>query len=372
MTSLPPSSALSRELPSLEAIRIEKARRLTNQRETTDLNSSRKRCRSLAGFVREAWPVLLPDVAYVHGWHIDMLCDHLEAITRGHFLAQQLDNRLLINEPPGTMKSLLVVVFYPAWEWGPCGMRHLQTIATSFRDDACARDSRRFRTLVRSEWFQSRWPTPLVIENEGHIENVVGGFRKAIPFGSLMGARADRLLIDDPHPIDVVESEADRERAIMRFRESATLRLNNPKASAIIVIMQRLHQRDISGIIDELRLAYVHVMLPMRFEPERACVTPFGKDRRTRDGELLFPERFPLAVVERDERAMTAYAIAGQHQQRPTPRGGLIFKRSWFALRGAAPGDCRRVRGWDLAASEKEKAAFTAGVRLAYDVKARH
>lgn len=359
-------------LPSLAEMDEIDARAVVAKTEAQDHKKIRAKCTSLHEFIKQAWHVLLPETHYAEGWHIKLLCAHLEAITRGKMLAQGLDNRLLANVPPGSMKSLLVMVFWPAWEWGPCGMVHLQYIATSYRHDYCVRDSLRFRKLVMSDWFQRLWPVTLTKINEMKIENERGGFRETVPFTSLLGGRADRLLIDDPHSIEGTESEPDRERAIRQFRETAVLRLNDPKTSAIVIIMQRLHLRDLSGVIEELQLPYVHVMLPMRFEPERACETPFGRDPRKTDGELLFPERFPSSVVDRDEKAMTAYAIASQFQQRPAPRGGLIFKRHWFALVPAAPGECRRVRGWDLAASQTETSAYTVGLLLAFDAKLRH
>ena len=64
-------------------------------------------------FIQRAWPVVEPSTRYVHGWHIDAIAAHLEAVTSGEI------NRLLINVPPGTMKSLAVGVLWPAWEWGP-------------------------------------------------------------------------------------------------------------------------------------------------------------------------------------------------------------------------------------------------------------
>jgi hypothetical protein len=103
-------------LPTLDQIRAERARREAEretQRKSEQAQATRERCTSLVGFVREAWHVLEPNSVYWHGWHIDAICDHLEAITAGRL------NRLLINVPPGMMKSLLVSVFWPAWEWGP-------------------------------------------------------------------------------------------------------------------------------------------------------------------------------------------------------------------------------------------------------------
>lgn len=310
---------------------------------------------------------MFPDKPFVEGWHIRFVCEHLEALTRGDFLAHNLDNRLLVNIPPSGMKSLLVCVFWPAWEWGPCGLASLQYIATSFKEDNVFRDARRMRALVQSTWFQSHWKIRLVREAEGDFENSAGGRRQAIPFASLTGGKCDRLLIDDPHSVDTAESDVDREKKVRTFRESITTRLNDPVRSVIVVIMQRLHEKDISGTIIALKLPYVRIMLPMRFEKDRRCVTPFGEDPRTQEGELLFPERFPKDVVDRDEKTMGAHATAGQHQQRPSPRGGLMFKRHWFKIVKAAPAHCRRVRGWDLAASETEGAAYTCGVRLGYD-----
>jgi predicted phage terminase large subunit-like protein len=109
----------------------------------------------------------------------------------------------------------------------------------------------------------------------------------------------------------------------------------------------------------------------MRFEMERQCRTSIGfVDPRSYEGELLDPVRMPRETLDSLEAGMTEYAVAGQNQQRPSPREGGIFKRYWFDFVAAVPAGAKRCRGWDLAAS-KEKAgtskgpAFTAGVKLA-------
>src|SRR5262249_26436409 len=83
-------------------------------------------------------------------------------------------------------------------------------------------------------------------------------------------------------------------------------------------------------------------------------------------GELLFPDRFPKAVVEREKKGTGSHPVAGQYQQRPAPRGGLLFKRHWLQPCHAVPGDCVWVRGWDFAASTELTAAYTCGVLLGY------
>lgn len=354
------------KLPSLMEIRAERQRRSTRDAASGDLQSVRDRCRSLAGFVREAWPILEPNTPFVDGWVIKAICDHLEAITNGTFLRLGLSNRLLINVPPGMMKSLLVSVFWPAWEWGPAGMPSTRYLTTSYSEDYATRDSRKMRDLVRSDWYQSLWGSRVSLTRTGETSfaNAEMGNREAMPFKSLTGGRGERLIIDDPHSTEDAESEADRKRAIRIFKESVPTRQNDAVTSAIVIIMQRLHEEDVSGTAISMGLGYVHLMLPMEFEPERRCVTPIFTDPRTEDGELLFPERFPRAVVERDKVPLGSYGVAGQFQQRPAPRGGLMFQRAWFRVVEAAPMGTRWVRGWDFAASTEDGSAETAGVKL--------
>ena len=353
----------------LQQVRTEIARRAAEKERlevAQNAEAIRLRCRSLAGFVREAWHVLEPGNAYVHGWHIDAICTHLEAVTDGRI------TRLLINVPPGTMKSLIVSVFWPTWEWGLCARPSLRYLTTSYSETYAKRDSRRMRDLVTSEWYQRLWPDiELQRAAELSFENTKRGAREGMPFQSLTGGRGDRVIIDDPHSTETAESEADRARTTRIFRESVPTRLINPERSAIVVIMQRLNERDVSGQIIALQLGYVHLMLPMEFEPERRCETSIGfRDPRSYDGELLFPERFPREVIERDKRVMTAYAIAGQYQQRPAPREGGLFKREWFAIVDVAPPAKKVARAWDFAGTKQQSGRdpdWTAGVRMMQD-----
>ena len=132
------SGPSSQSFPPLEQLKAELARREAAEeleRVNRDAEAIRARCRTLAGFVREAWHVLEPNTTYVHNWHIDAICEHLEAVTDGRI------NRLLITVPPGSMKSLLVSVFWQAWEWGPAGKPFLRYLSTAFNDGPVLRDA---------------------------------------------------------------------------------------------------------------------------------------------------------------------------------------------------------------------------------------
>lgn len=371
MMNLHSLSASHVRLPSPEEIQQELARRATErerQRIAENYEAIRNKCQSLSGFIEEGWHVLEPNKLFVPNWHIDLICDHLEAITHGKFLEMGLPNRLLVNVPPGTMKSLIISVFWPAWEWGPMRLPSMRFINTSYSDTYVVRDSRRMRDLVMSPWFQALWGDHVELKRSGErsFSNTRTGSRDGVPFGSLTGGRGDRLVIDDPHSTETAESDAERRRTVRIFLESVPLRVNDARESAIIVVMQRLHPKDVSGIIKEKKLDYIHLNLPMEFEADNRCVTPLGEDPRTEEGELLFSERFPRDVVERDKKSLGSYGTAGQFQQRPAPREGGLFKRHWFADRivGAAPRGLTEVRHWDLASTKKSNSPRTAGVRM--------
>lgn len=289
-------------------------------------------CReSLATFVRRAWHVIEPGAEYIHGWHIDAMCEHLEAVTEGRI------RRLVINVPPGTMKSMLVNVFWPAWEWGPQALPHLRYLATSHNMANSGRDNLKMRRLVTSDWYRERWPHVRLTRDQNekiNFETTSTGWRIAAAASGITGKRGDRLLIDDPHSVDSASSDAMRADTIEWFLEAVPTRLNSPESSAIVVVMQRLHEEDVTGaILDRPDLGYVHLCLPMRFESDRRCVTPIGfQDPRELDGELLFPQRFPEYVVRELESSLQSYGAAGQLQQRPEPRGGGILQRAWWQV----------------------------------------
>lgn len=303
---------------------------------------------SLAEFVKMAWHVLEPETPLKWGWAVETICDHLEAVTDGRL------TRLLINVPPGMMKSLLVGVFWPAWEWGPRGLAHLKVLSTSYKEDHARRDARKMRELLQSSWYREHWGDRVEIKRggDGDYETSLMGWRKARPIGSLTGDRGDRLLVDDPHSTEGAESDASRLRTNRIVRESLATRLNDPKRSAIIVIMQRLHEDDVSGMLLREELGFEHLCLPMRFEWDQCCFTSIGfEDPRLDEGDLLFPERWDAATLDRLEKQMGPYAVAGQHQQRPAPRDGELFKRGWFEIVDTLPHAVRTVRAWDLAAT---------------------
>jgi len=308
--------------------------------------------RSLATFVKKAWHVLEPSQPYIHGWHIDAMCEHLEAVTDGDL------TRLLVNVPPGTMKSMLMAIFWPAWEWGPKGKPGNRFIGSSHSESMSIRDCRKMRLLITSEWYQKRWPLNLTgDQNEKKFfENEKTGWRLACAVASLTGRRGDRVLWDDPHSTEDAHSKAKLATALRVFKETLPSRLNSPKDSAIIVVMQRLNEQDVSGEILAGEYGYEHLCLPMEFDPQRKCVTSIGfEDPRKEENELLFPERFPREVVDRDKKIMGSHAVAGQFQQRPNTLGGGLIKGEYFVYYKVPPKIKYRIIYADTAMKTAER-----------------
>jgi predicted phage terminase large subunit-like protein len=359
----------SQALAAANQVKAELARRLADATKE-DADRIRAECRTLAGFVRHAWAILEPRAKLTWNWHMDAICDHLEAVTWGRI------NRLCINVPPGSSKSLLVSVLWPAWEWGPCGLRSMRYLNTAFNDGPVKRDTRKCRDLILSEWYKTLWPdVRLTRAGETSFANTDTGTREGVPFGSLTSQRGDRLIIDDPHSTETAESEAERNNTTRKFREGALDRLNDLEKSAIVVIMQRLHMDDVTGVIESLpELGFVHLIIPMRYEVAAAANRPptlIGwSDPRTEEGELMDPVRFSAKEVNKLEVGKGDYAWAGQYQQRPAPREGGMFKipEDWQLQLVVSPADVpvggKLKRGWDIAGSKRKTSPYTVGTKM--------
>jgi predicted phage terminase large subunit-like protein len=281
----------------------------------------------LIHFVRYFWHIVEPNREFVDGWTLWAMCRHLEAVSRGEI------TKLLINVPPGSMKSLLVNVFWPAWEWSAFGRPDLRYVSFSYSSQLTERDNQRLIDIIKSQRFQDMYPK-FKMTSDGKIKpsNSAKGWKFATSFSGVgTGERGDRVLVDDPHNIADGESDVIRTEIVRKFREAISNRLNDIDKSAIIVIMQRVHEDDVSGSIIDNELGYVHLCITAEYEEGRHCETEIGwSDPRSREGELFWPERFSEASLKALKREIGEYAWNGQYQQRPEIRGGGLIKRDWW------------------------------------------
>lgn len=285
---------------------------------------------SLLAFTRQHWGVLEPGRAFVEGWALEAVCEHLEAVTYGEL------NRLLINVPPGFMKSLECNVFWPAWMWGPLRLAHKRFVSFSYAASLTYRDNGKFRDLLISPSYKRLWGDRFDLRKIGEerISNSQMGFKFASSVGGVgTGERGDIIVLDDAHNVKESESDVVRKETVRWFREGMSNRLNDMDKSAIVVIMQRVHEEDVSGAIIEDG-GYEHLMIPMEWDNRRYHTSIGWTDPRENDGELAWPERFSRQSVEAIKTVLGPYGYSGQYQQSPAPRGGGIIKREYWQLWG--------------------------------------
>lgn len=281
----------------------------------------------LIRFIKHFWDVLEPTAGFVDGWAVRAICRHLESVSSGDI------TRLLINVPPGFAKSLIVNVFWPAWEWATIGA-HIRYISFSYASHLTQRDNEKFRDLMLSTKFQELYGREFALVKIGSekVQSDKTGWKFASSVGGVgTGERADRVLLDDPHNVREAESETVRDNTVQWFREAMQNRLNDLARGTIIVIMQRVNEGDVSGCILEHYPDYDHLMIPMEFEADRRCQTSIGwVDPRNYDGQLAWEERYPAKVLT-PFKSMD-FVWASQYQQRPEPRGGGIVKRDYWRI----------------------------------------
>ena len=280
----------------------------------------------LREFVRRAWP-RVEQTPLVWNWHLDAHCEHIEAVTRGQI------QDLVINEPPGNSKSLITNVLWPAWEWASDpGQRY---ICASFSEKLVQRDARKCRSLVTSDWYSERWSTVEIPTDRtastavSAYYNTAGGFRYSVTVRQpVTGHHAHKHLIDDP--IDpqgaALASGVELDEVLRWWNETMSTRFVDIATGATVLIMQRLHMRDLAA--EMIRRGATVLCLPMRFEKSHPY--RYAKDPRTEEGELLNPKRFPEPAVQKIEKALGPYGTAAQLQQRPAPAEGGIIKKAWL------------------------------------------
>jgi|10_taG_2_1085330.scaffolds.fasta_scaffold01041_15 phage terminase large subunit-like protein len=297
-------------------------------------NNKRKQEESLAEFIRAAWSILEPGTELKWNWHLDVLCAYLEAVR-----AEKI-RRLIINIPPGMMKSLIVSVFYPAWVWTRDAPHRF--LCGSNEGTLATRDALKMRQLIDSEWYQENWGDTVSISKEQGEKTLFTNTQQGLRLSQgvtakVTGKRGDTVIWDDPHDAQGTESDRERENILDRWDNAWSSRLNSANESAVIVIMQRLHAKDITGhLLAYKELKWVNLVIPMEYDPDiifnadRDIDRPDIVDPRTSPGELLFRGMVDEKAITAQKEVWGPYVTAGQYQQRPTPKGGGELQMSWL------------------------------------------
>jgi len=327
---------------------------------------------SLAQFTKSAWHIIEPNTELIWNWHLDTVCGYLEAFHNN----QLPDKRLIINIPPGTLKSILVSVMYPAWTWiKEPGTRYL---SITNEQGLAIRDALKMKQIITSEWFQSKWPLAFQKDQDEKTlyANEGRGFRQSQGITAAnTGKRGDCLIIDDPIDAKHAFSDVIRQSVNDTWDQSLSSRLNDLTKSGVILIMQRVHELDLAGhLLNKVKSKWTVLSIPMMYEGKSTfdagidLVRPELNDPRTKKGQLLFPEKFPKRAVESLIEDLGEFGTSAQLQQRPSPAGGGILKKHHWRV---WPDDislplCSHIfHSFDTAFSERDSktAAYSACTR---------
>jgi predicted phage terminase large subunit-like protein len=237
--------------------------------------------------------------------------------------------------PPVHMKTLLCAVFFPAWVWANDPSKSFMCVSYSEKLENKA--SRKCRNLLESDWYKESFGVMLSGDNNQISEygNTQGGVRYSVGItGTITGRHADFVIMDDLLSASDASSEVELEKVNNIYDDVIPSRLIDPKRSVKIILCQRLSNKDIIGHIENRREHYEKIILPEEYEGQRYTSTfPELNDPRSKEGELLWPERMGLKEVSDRKINMSTLGYSGQYQQRPVPAGGHVFQREWFMHR---------------------------------------
>lgn len=282
--------------------------------------------RSLKSFLKGAWPIIDPGSKFVDGWHIDCICEHVEAIFRREI------RRLIINIAPRSAKSSIISVAAPAWRWLQCPQEKF--LCASYGRNLSLGFSRKTRNLIASPWYQARWSEKFAFVNDqnekGEFENSKGGFRIAASVeGGILGRGGSVAIYDDPNDLDEMGHPAYRQSVKDWYSGTASSRYIDPKTDVRLCVQQRAsYGDDLTAYLMELG-GWEQLVIPNEFDGRRARTSIGWTDPRTHIGELMQPARFgpeEVAILKREQRAN----YSGQFQQAPLSDGTESLRREWF------------------------------------------
>lgn len=325
----------------------------------------KKRCEdSLLAFVVHFWGVLEPNNPLQANWHIKIICEYLEDVLVGR------TPRLIVNIPPRFLKTLLASVFFPAWSWiAKTGSPSFRWIITSYSFDlVTSAISQKIRTIIESEDYQMFWGDKIQLSDsqntKHHFANTASGFCFATSTGgTVTGIGADGIIVDDPISVAQASQDVEIEKANQFFSSTLMTRFNdpNPDKSRVLVIMQRLHQNDLTGYLLK-RGGYELLKVPIEGVEDEVKYT-YPKSRKEivlKRGESSFKQRWSKKAI--DAKKQDVMDFSGQYLQEPIPSDGLFLKRDWFKFYATTPEHFERVViSWDMAFKNLDTSDYVVG-----------
>lgn len=295
---------------------------------------------------------------YIDGEYIDLICDYIVNVINGN------QTRLIINIPPRYMKSIICSVALPAFILGHNPHAHI--ICVSYSDDLATKFANDTRNVMTSDWYKRVFPQTRISKQQfakDDFETTVHGGRFATSVGGVLTGRgAEWIIIDDPiKPVDA-NSEIMRNRVNDWYHTTLFSRLNDKNTGRILLIMQRLHQDDLTGHLLENSDDFQLLRLPIIADTDETI--PFTQSKRVfrrTVGTPLHQERESTETVMHIKDSVGELVFSGQYQQLPAPQEGCIIKSEWMQYYTAIPENFTHIiTSWDTASKTGSTNAYSA------------
>lgn len=297
-------------------------------------------------FLERSFRTLNGDEPFLPNWHLEAMSHLLEQARVG------TTRRLIINVPPRSLKSIAASAALPAFVLGhDPGAR---IICVSYAKDLASDFHRAFRTIVESAWYRRIFPEMVLAKNtEGLIETTRGGKRMATSIeGAVTGFGADFIIIDDPMQPNDAASELERLKVIRYYRKTLFSRLNRKINGRIILVMQRMHEEDLTGyLLRTGRGKWTLLSIPAIATHDSDFELPEGRLHHRRAGDILHPAYEPLEALTEIRQELTSADFEALYQQNPVPEEGNMVKADWiqYYRKAPPPEDARKTQSWDTA-----------------------
>jgi predicted phage terminase large subunit-like protein len=306
-------------------------------------------CRTdLVTFTGRCFHLLTPGKRFQPTWHIEAIAYVLEQVRLGKI------RRLIINVQPRSLKSIMTSVAWPAYILGHDPTKRI--VAISYGSDLAITFSNLFRQVLNAPWYQRLYPGTRIsrIKNtEFEVTTTQNGYRLATSIeGALTGRGGDIFIIDDPlKPIDAL-SDSKREAVNKWYRDTLVTRPDDQQNGPIVIVAQRLHPDDLTGMLLRTSNDCVLLNLPAIAEQEETIQIGANKYHVRHVGEVLHPEREPRWVLDRIRSEVGPDIFAAQYQQAPYPPGGNMIKRDWVRRYNQLPVGGSVIQSLDTASKE--------------------
>ena len=298
----------------------------------------------LSSFIQKTFYTLLPKQNFSFNWHIDMIADYLTAVENGKI------KRLIINLPPRSLKSICISVSWTAWLLGM--QSSMKIIVASYSNILSSKHSLDSRIIVSSNWYKKLFPKMILSKlhnQKNKFLTTENGFRFATSVGgSLTGEGGDILIIDDPHNPSHIYSKKLRSKVITWYQNTFATRLNNPGKGAIVIVMQRLHEDDLSGFLLQDKF-WTLVEIPAiatrdySFQINNKTYL-FHKDN------IIDNNRYNLDYFKKIEDEISKENFAAQYQQQPIRQQEGILSKEYIQHYQEFPKGLQLiVQSWDTA-----------------------